>query len=76
MQKKARLYPNLYAELARFGESVSTLAEYMGRTPQNLHSKLKGTTKLTLKDMKAIQEFLAERGGAYTLDYLFYKNGD
>lgn len=75
MQKKTLLYPNLHAELARFGVNVATLAEYMGMTTQNLHSKLRGATKLNLKDMKAIQEFFAKRGGAYTLDYLFY-NGD
>lgn len=73
MQKKAPLYPNLQAELARLGTSKSSLAEYMGTSPQNLHNKLMGNTNFSVKDMKAIQEFLKVNGGeAFTLDYLFY----
>lgn len=75
MLKKRLLYPNLYAELARYGLTVSMLAEYMGMTSQNLYGKLRGSTVLTEKDMKAIQEFLVKEGGAFTLDYLF-ESGD
>lgn len=76
MQRKTVLYPNLFAELARKGLSVTMLADFMGMTSQNLYGKLRGATVLTEKDMKAIQEFfIAKGGGAFTLDYLF-SNGD
>lgn len=76
MQKKTLLYPNIYAELARNGLTVATLADFMGMTAQNLYGKLRGNITLTEKDMKAIQEFFkAKGGGAFTLDYLF-NNGD
>lgn len=76
MQKKTLLYPNIYAELARNGLTVATLADFMGMTVQNLYGKLRGNIALTEKDMKAIQEFFkAKGGGAFTLDYLF-NNGD
>ena len=73
MQNKAPLYPNVHAELARLGVTLWSLAEYMGTSPQNLHNKLRGITNLSVKDMKAIQEFLKVNGGeSFTLDYLFY----
>lgn len=75
MQKKALLYPNINAELARNGLTVAMLADFMGMTVQNLYGKLKGKTAITEKDMKAIQEFFkAKGGGAFTLDYLFTTN--
>lgn len=76
MKRKALLYPNIYAELARLGLTVASLADFMGMTAQNLYGKLKGNTVITEKDMKAIQEFFkAKGGGAFTLDYLF-KNSE
>lgn len=76
MKRKTILYPNINAELARYGLTVAGLAEFMGMTAQNLYGKLKGNTAVTEKDMKAIQEFFkAKGGGAFTLDYLF-KSGE
>ena len=74
--KKVILYPNLNAELARIGASISDLAEYMDMTSQNLYNKVNGKTTISVKDMKAVQSFfIAKGGGAFTLDYLF-KNGE
>ncbi len=76
MQKKTLLYPNIHAELARNGLTVSMLAKYMGMTSQNVYNKLNGKTAITEKDMKDLQEFFkAKGGGAFTLDYLF-SNGE
>ena len=72
--RKKLLYPNIYAELARLGLSVSQLADYMGMTSQNLYSKLRGETAINERDMKTIQEFFKANGGAFTLDYLFTTN--
>jgi transcriptional regulator with XRE-family HTH domain len=73
MTKQKLIYPNVKAELARLGANETELAEFMGMTRQNLGNKLRGKTKLTAKDMKAIQEyFIANGGNAFTLDYLFY----
>ena len=72
MQKKTLLYPNIHAELARNGLTVSMLSDYMGMTSQNVYNKLSGKTAITKKDMKEFQEFFkAKGGGAFTLDYLF-----
>ena len=74
MKKTTLLYPNLKAELARLGANIADLAEYMGMTRQNVQNKFNGRTVFTEKDMKAIQEFfIANGGGAMTLDYLFKK---
>ncbi len=68
-------YPNLRAEMARQGVSVSDLAEYMGMTHQNLYNKLSGRVVFTEKDIKAIQKYLSDKEGVtYTLDYLFENN--
>ena len=76
MQKKTLLYPNIHAELARNGLTVSMLADYMGKTSQSVYNKLSGKTTITEKDMKDLQEFFkAKGGGAFTLDYLF-SNGE
>lgn len=65
-------YPNIRAELARLGLSTADLAEFMKMTRQNVQNKLNGKTSINEKDMKAIQEFfIANGGGAMTLDYLF-----
>ena len=75
MGETKRLYPNINAELSRNGFTVRMLADYMGISRQALHKKLKGTTQVTAKDMKAIQDFFSVKGGgALTLDYLFNNN--
>lgn len=76
MRKKTLLYPNIRAELARNGLTVSMLADYTGMTSQNVYNKLNGKTAITEKDMKDLQEFFkAKGGGTFTLDYLF-SNGE
>lgn len=69
------LYPNICAELARIGHTIPTMSKYMGMTTTNIYNKLKGKTSIYEKDMRKIQEFfIANGGGAFTLDYLFAKN--
>jgi hypothetical protein len=76
MERKTLVYPNLNAELARSGLTVTMLASFMGMTTQNVNNKINGKTAINLRDMKAIQEFFKEKGGGdFTLDYLF-KDGD
>lgn len=78
MGSKKSAYPNLMAELARQGISVSALAKKMGMTRSNLYYKLNGAYNLTLKDITKIQEILRanDKDGDYSLDYLFTKGGD
>lgn len=72
LHKGTLYYPNIRAELARLGLSVTDLSEFMGMTRQNVQNKLNGRTAINEKDMKVIQEFfIAKGGGAMTLDYLF-----
>lgn len=70
---KTVLYPNLVAELARNGITVTALAEELGMTRANLYKKLDGSTNFMLKDLTAIQKILyeADSNGDYSLDYLF-----
>ena len=74
--KKVTLYPNLMAELARAGISLTKLAALMGMTRNNLYNKVNGLTNFTLKDITLIQEILRanENGGDFSLDYLFAKS--
>lgn len=75
MASKKVLYPNLVAELARLGLTMTKLAELLGMSRTNLYNKVCGITNFTLKDITAIQEILkaADSNGDYTLDYLFSK---
>ncbi len=75
MGSKKVLYPNLMAEIARLGLTISSLADKLGMSRTNLYNKLYGVTNFTLKDIIAIQEVLkaADSNGDYTLDYLFGK---
>jgi transcriptional regulator with XRE-family HTH domain len=76
MGKRALVYPNIRAELARNGLTVAMLADYMGMTTQNVYNKLNGKTAVNQKDMQLIQEFFRVKvGGTFTLDYLF-KSGE
>ena len=70
---KTVLYPNLVAELARNGITITALAEKLGMTRTNLYKKLDGTTNFLLRDLIAIQKILyeADSSGDYSLDYLF-----
>jgi predicted transcriptional regulator len=70
MQKK--LYPNIHAELARHGLTVTMLATYMGMTRQNVYYKLAGEINFSIKDMEAVQNFFKlKTGDSFSLDYLF-----
>lgn len=70
MQKK--LYPNIRAELARHGLSVTMLADYMGMTRQNMYYKLAGKIDFSFTDMKTVQDFFKlKTGDSFSLDYLF-----
>lgn len=75
MASKKVLYPNLMAEMARLGLTITSLADKLGMSRTNLYNKLYGVTNFTLKDITAIQEVLkaADSNGDYTLDYLFSK---
>lgn len=75
MGSKKALYPNLVAELARQGLTITKLADKLGMSRNNLYNKLWGVTNFTLKDITAIQEILkaADSNGDYTLEYLFYR---
>ncbi len=75
MASKKVLYPNLVAEMARQGLTVTKLAKMLGMSRTNLYNKLYGIINFTLKDITAIQEILkvADSNGDYTLDYLFSK---
>ena len=76
MGNKKVLYPNLMAEIARQGLTISSLAERIGMTRANLAYKLNGQYKITLKDIRSIQEALKpnDKNGDYSLDYLFYQS--
>lgn len=78
MGNKKTIYPNLMAELARQGMTITTLADKMGMTRSNLAYKLNGKYNFTLKDITTIQEILRanDTNGDYSLDYLFNKGGD
>lgn len=75
MASKKVLYPNLVAEMARRGLTITKLAKLLNMSRVNLYNKLYGITNFTLKDITAIQEILkaADSNGDYTLDYLFSK---
>lgn len=76
MGNKIVLYPNLIAELARCGVTITRLAKSINISRNALYRKLDGKVAFTLKDMVAIQNFFNDEvGGAFSLDYLF-KNGD
>lgn len=52
------MYPNCKAELARQGINLETLAKVLGRTLTTVSQKLNGKYPLTLKEAKAIKNFL------------------
>lgn len=73
---KRVVYPNLIAELARGGITVTRLAKTLNISRNALYRKINGETAFTLKDITDTQNFInAEVGGAFTLDYLFKREG-
>lgn len=70
------IFPNLVAELARAGITVTELAERLNCARSVLYRKLCGEVNFYLKDAFAIQAELKKSGlddANYTLDYLFAK---
>lgn len=75
MQINKPTYPNIAAELSRYGLKVKELADYIDTTTQNLYAKLNGKTAFSLNDMQKVQEFFKVKCGVdFTLDYLFQDN--
>lgn len=66
------MYPNLRAEMARKGVSVSQMAAAMGVGLQTLSRKLNGGSEFTLKECMTIKHYL---GLDMSIDTLFYKKG-
>lgn len=62
-------YPNLAAEMARKGITITELSKELGVTRSTLYEKLKGKIRLSLEDMQAIKAALND--DSLTLDYLF-----
>lgn len=52
------MYPNLRAEIARQGFSLSDVAEKMGMTLSNLSKKLKGEITLSFYEAKRLKEIV------------------
>lgn len=75
MGNKRVIYPNLVAELARNGITITYLAKELNISRAALYKKLYGYTAFTLKDITTIQEIIkaSDSSGDYTLDYLFYR---
>ena len=67
------IYPNLQAELARYGIEIAELSEVLGTSKQNVYNKLKKRSAWSLSDMTKIQAYINDNsnGVSYTLDYLF-----
>ena len=52
------MYPNLRAEIARRGVTLSQLAEVIGVTLQTMSKKINGGSEFTLNEAYAIKDFL------------------
>lgn len=62
------MYPNLRAEIARKGWTISKLAELLGMAPANLSPKLNGKYDFSLTEAREIKRLL---GVDMTIDELF-----
>lgn len=71
-------YPNLKAEMARYGITSEALSSVLGMSRPNLYNKINGKNAWTLADMKSVQNYLNDNsnGVSYTLDYLFKETLD
>lgn len=63
------MYPNLNAELARKGWTITKLADKTGISYSTLRAKLKGNTNLSLSEACDIKKAL---GVTMSLDELFF----
>lgn len=69
------MYPNLRAEIARYGITVHEIAEACGRKETSIYSKMKGATEFTLGDMEKIKKLLDKISNKdFTLEYLFERS--
>lgn len=68
------IFPNLKAELARYGLIGKDVAKALNMTTTNVYYKLSGKVAINYNDMMEIKELLDKQGDIeYTLDYLFKK---
>ena len=63
-----KVFPNLYAEMARRKITQVSLAERVGRTPTTMSLKLRGEAPLTLAECVEIKNAIDE---TLSVDYLF-----
>ena len=69
------MFRNLEAEMARRGLNRTELAKCLGTSPRTVCNKMCGKTDFTAKEMKLVQDRLAEPE-RLTLDYLFETNAE
>ena len=61
------MFPNLNAELARYGLTESDVATWISCTPKTVKNKLNGQTEFTLSEILAISSHFHE----LSISYLF-----
>lgn len=49
------MYPNLKAEMARFGVSYNDIAKLLGRSQQWVDSRMRGNASLSISDAMSIR---------------------
>lgn len=59
MEKEIK-YPNLMAEMARKGETQTSLARMLGITKQTINLKFKGKSDWTLGEVESICDYLGK----------------
>ena len=65
-------FPNLSAEMSRYGIEVNDLAKPCGIANSTFYAKACGRTDFKLKEMLTIKHILSERSGKdLSLEYLF-----
>lgn len=72
VEKKAKRFPNLEAEMARKRVLKSDLADLLHRTNGVITSRMDGSSEWLVWEIKAIKEYL---GTDMTLDELFDEEG-
>lgn len=73
MRMKDPKFPNLYAEMARIGLMPSEIGKEIGLNPNTVRCKLNDQYPWTDDEMKGIRD---KWFPGFTLDYLFYCEGD
>jgi hypothetical protein len=73
--KKYFVYPNLEAELRRFGLKPSDLCGLLGLTVSNVYTRIAGLKPFTFDETQAIRTYLELKSGEhFDLDYLFERS--